>query len=83
MIDPLGPEPVYRQIADEIERQIRAGQLEPNRPIPSEKTIQQEYGVARGTARRAVEELRNRGLVRTVPQRGTFVCPKADWPKAG
>jgi DNA-binding GntR family transcriptional regulator len=32
-----------------------------------------QYGVSRGTARRAVEVLRNEGLVRTIPQRGTYV----------
>lgn len=33
-----------------------------------------EWGVARTTARRAVALLRDRGLVETVPQRGSFVA---------
>ena len=74
MVDPDGPTPVYVQIADIIQRRIEAGELRPNRPIPSELQLQQEFGVARGTARRAVELLRQRGLVFTVPQRGTFVA---------
>ncbi|GAA3254343.1 hypothetical protein GCM10010532_103230 [Dactylosporangium siamense] len=73
MVDPDGPIPVYVQIADIIQQRIEAGELQPNRPIPSELALQQEFGVARGTARRAVELLRDRGLVFTVPQRGTFV----------
>ncbi|MFB9451170.1 GntR family transcriptional regulator [Dactylosporangium vinaceum] len=73
MVDPDGPTPVYVQIADIIQLRIEAGELQPNRPIPSELALQQEFGVARGTARRAVELLRDRGLVFTVPQRGTFV----------
>ncbi|WP_433224305.1 GntR family transcriptional regulator [Dactylosporangium sp. CS-047395] len=73
MVDPDGPTPVYVQIADIIQQRIEAGELQPNRPIPSELALQQEFGVARGTARRAVELLRERGLVFTVPQRGTFV----------
>ena len=73
MVDPDGPTPVYVQIADIIQQRIEAGDLRPNRPIPSELALQQEFGVARGTARRAVELLRERGLVFTVPQRGTFV----------
>ena len=32
-----------------------------------------EYGVAIGTARRAVEELRERDLVVTLPGKGTYV----------
>ncbi|TMR00143.1 GntR family transcriptional regulator [Actinomadura soli] len=33
----------------------------------------QQYGVAIGTARRAIEELRDRGLVVTLASKGTFV----------
>ncbi|MFG1673766.1 GntR family transcriptional regulator [Micromonospora sp. NPDC049282] len=73
MIDPDGPVPVYRQVADVLAARIAAGELVPHRPIPSEAAIVQEFGVARGTARRAVAELRERGLVYTVPQRGTYV----------
>ena len=32
-----------------------------------------EYAVALMTARRAIKDLRDRGLVRTLPSKGTFV----------
>ena len=73
MIDPRGPRPAYLQVADIIAARIEAGELEVDKPIPSEESMRQAYGVARGTVRRAVEELRERGLVYTVPQRGTYV----------
>ncbi|MDG4783405.1 GntR family transcriptional regulator [Micromonospora sp. WMMD961] len=76
MIDPLSPTPMYVQLADVIAKRIEAGELQPRRPIPSESTLQQEYGVARGTVRAAVRLLRERGLVMTVPQRGTYVSDK-------
>ncbi len=76
MIDKLGPTPLYLQVADDVQRQIEAGTLGPNRPIPSESYMSQTYDVSRGTARKAVEELRRRGLVFTVPQRGTYVAPR-------
>ncbi|MFE9189234.1 GntR family transcriptional regulator [Micromonospora sp. NPDC007208] len=76
MIDPLSPTPIYVQLADVIAKRIETGELPPNRPIPSESTLQQEYGVARGTVRAAVRLLRERGLVMTVPQRGTYVTDK-------
>ncbi|MFK3985183.1 GntR family transcriptional regulator [Micromonospora sp. NPDC050397] len=73
MIDPDGPVPVYRQVADVLAARISSGELAAHRPIPSETAIVQEFGIARGTARRAVALLRERGLVYTVPQRGTYV----------
>ena len=75
-IEPDGPVPKYVQLADILERRINDGELQPNRPLPSEKYLMAEYGVARGTARRAVEVLRERDVVFTVPQRGTYVKPK-------
>ncbi len=80
MIDSIeadGPVPKYIQLADILEQRITAGELQPNKPLPSEKFLMAEYGVARGTARRAVEVLRDRDLVFTVPQRGTYVKPKS------
>lgn len=73
MIDPRGPRPAYLQVADIIAARIEAGDIPADKPIPSEESMRQEFGVARGTVRRAVEELRDRGLVYTVPQRGTYV----------
>ena len=76
MIDPLSPTPIHVQLADVIAKRIAEGELPPRRPIPSESTLQQEYGVARGTVRAAVRLLRERGLVVTFTGRGTFVSDK-------
>jgi DNA-binding GntR family transcriptional regulator len=71
--DPLAPVPRYKQIADILRGRIEAGELEVNRPIPSEAQVQQEFGVARETARKAVAILREEGWVVTVPGMGTYV----------
>jgi GntR family transcriptional regulator len=72
-IDRWNPEPVYLQLAAILRGQIQRGELAPRQPLPSESYLVGRYGVARGTARRAVEVLRDEGLVRTIPQRGTYV----------
>lgn len=77
MTDPMNPQPLYEQVADLIAARIEAGELRPRDPIPSELTLQQTYGIARGTARKAVEALRERGLVVTIPQRGSYVADRA------
>jgi GntR family transcriptional regulator len=75
-IDRQGRDPAYLQLADILTEQIRSGALPVGRTIPSEKTLIQDYGLSRGTVRKAVEVLRERQLVDTVPQRGTFVIGK-------
>jgi DNA-binding GntR family transcriptional regulator len=77
-VDHHDPVPVYQQLAAIIRGQIERGELTPRSPIPSESYLQQRYGVARGTARKAVDLLRTEGLVYTVPQRGTYVSERVD-----
>lgn len=81
MINPRAADPPYRQIAAWLRTRIEAGDYPPGEvPLPSEKTLVDMFGVARDTARRAVQALRDEGLVRTVPQRGTYVVPPAERP---
>lgn len=76
MIDPLSPTALYVQLADLLAERIKRGELQPGQPLPSETTLRQEYGVSRGTARAAVRLLRERGLIITIPARGSYVAPK-------
>jgi GntR family transcriptional regulator len=76
-VDPESATPVYLQVAAFIRARIESGELQPDRPVPSESTIEQEYGVARGTARKAIAVLRDEGLVITVKGRGSYVTPES------
>jgi GntR family transcriptional regulator len=71
--DPHGPELVYVLVANDVAAKITSGELISGARLPSEIDLAAEYHVARMTARRAVRELRERGLVRTVIGKGTFV----------
>ncbi|MFI6498564.1 GntR family transcriptional regulator [Nonomuraea typhae] len=79
---PVEYQPMYQRIAAGIIERILAGSLRPNRRIPSEQTLRQQYGVATATVRHAVAYLRDQGWVFTVPYRGTYVSPQETWPKA-
>lgn len=72
-IDQRSPVPAYRQLADILQGQIESGKLPPDSRLPSETTLIQEYGVARGTVRQAIAVLRDRDLVVTVQGRGSYV----------
>jgi GntR family transcriptional regulator len=72
-IDPLGPVPPYQQVAAILEAEIKEGKYKPGSRIPTESELVGRFEIARSTARRAVAQLREAGLVETVPQRGTYV----------
>ena len=73
--DPDAGEPgyIWQAVADHITARIEAGDLPPGARLPGERDLAAEYGVALMTARRALRDLRERGLVRTLPSKGTFV----------
>lgn len=77
-VDPEGRDAPYRQLAGILKARIERGDWEPGRRMASELTLQQEYGLARNTVRRAVALLVAEGLVEVVPQRGTYVLPSRD-----
>jgi GntR family transcriptional regulator len=81
-IRPYAADAPYRQIAAWLRARIEAGEFGPDDPLPSEKNLVGTFGVARETARKAVQVLRDEGIVRTVPQRGTYVVQPADRPRS-
>ncbi|PUU87061.1 MULTISPECIES: GntR family transcriptional regulator [Halanaerobium] len=65
--------PLYIQLKNIIEEKIKEEDLNPGDIIPSEKELQQEFGVSRITVRQAIKELENEGLVKKKQGKGTFV----------
>lgn len=70
--------PLYRQLAGELRRQIGSGEIPVHRPIPSKKTLVQQYGVSPGTVERALDVLKDEGLLETVQGRGLYVTDPRD-----
>lgn len=70
-----GPVPRYAQLAAILRAQIESGELAADRPIPSKRVIKERYGVSGTTTDRAVQVLKDAGLVVTVPGLGLFVLP--------
>src|SRR5437868_2688529 len=73
-----GPITPYRQLAATLKARLLRGDWQPNRPIPSEARLVQEYGLARTTMRRSIKLLVDEGLLFVVPQRGTFVAAPSE-----
>ena len=75
-IDHLTGEPAYLQLARNLREMITSGEIAPRQPMPSIKSVTQQYGVAKGTAEKAFGVLRDEGLVVTVPGRGIYVIDR-------
>ena len=65
--------PLYEQVADYVEAQITSGDLKPGQKFPDMRDLADDWGVAYQTVRRAMRELRERGLVVSRVGKGTFV----------
>lgn len=63
----------YEQLAKILEGKIRSGEFAAGSRLPGEMVLSQEYGVGSNTVRRALDILRDAGLVVTVRARGSFV----------
>jgi DNA-binding GntR family transcriptional regulator len=72
-VDHYAEEPLYRQLAGLLRDRITSGALAPGDWLPSEKRMEQEHGVSRGTVRAALKILAEEGLVTSRSGRGTFV----------
>lgn len=69
-----GPELLYVAVADYLAAQIASGALKVGQRLPSERKLAEMYGVAYMTVRRAMKELRERGVVVSVHGKGTYVA---------
>ena len=66
--------PIYRQLVDKIRTAVRKGELSPGDQLPTVQELADRLGVAKGTIKRAYDELGNMGVLEKVQGRGTFVC---------
>jgi DNA-binding GntR family transcriptional regulator len=87
-----GPLPKYRQLLDILRLQIVSGRLLPDQQLPTEDELSAQYGLSRGTVRKAIEQLEAEHLIHTEQGVGSFVAslhPRAipfhfgDWSATG
>ncbi len=68
--------PIYQQLVDIIESAIKKGELPYGEKLPTVQDMIGQLGVARGTVKRAYDELEVKGLIQKSQGRGTFVSYK-------
>ncbi|MCM2252442.1 MAG: histidine utilization repressor [Ramlibacter sp.] len=66
--------PAYEQVKAFVKKQVNDGAWRPGDAVPSESALQQQFGVSRMTANRAMKELAVEGVVTRVQGSGTVVA---------
>lgn len=69
-----GPGLRYKAVADHIMGLVESGKLQIGARLAAERDLADEYGVSYMTVRRAMKELRERGVVVSVHGKGTFIA---------
>ena len=73
-VNPSLDVPIYQQLVDSIRVAIKNGTLPAGHQLPTVQEMTERLGIARGTIKRAYDELERAGIVDKAQGRGTFVC---------
>lgn len=73
-IDPQLDIPIYQQLVDKIRTAVKMCDLIPGQKLPTVQELSGQLGVAKGTIKRAYDELEHQGVLEKIQGRGTFVC---------
>jgi len=76
-IDPKSALPIYRQITDQIHREIAAGRLAPGDQLPSVRELASQLLLNPNTVARVYRDLERDGVVEMRRGEGTYVSDNA------
>ena len=74
VVSPLNPDPMYKQVTDQIKDAIAAGTLKPETKLPSIREISKELKISIITIKRAYADLEKGGYIFTRSGMGSFVA---------
>jgi len=81
-VDVASRVPIYRQLRDQIRKQIALGRLQPEDQLPSVRELSRTLVVNPNTIARVYTELEREGVLNTRPGLGVFVAtPSSDLTK--
>ena len=73
-LSPSHPDPMYKQVTDQIKDAIASGDLEPNERLPSVRELAEALNVSAITIKRAYLDLETDGYILTRAGLGSFVA---------
>lgn len=74
VLSKLNPDPMYKQVKDQIKDAISAGDLQENEKLPSIREMSKELNISLITTKRAYADLEHEGFIYTRAGMGSFVA---------
>lgn len=75
-LDVTSSTPLYLQLTAKLTRAIHAGKWQASEALPSERSLAEHLSISRVTARKALELLRQQGLIGRHHGSGSFITPQ-------
>lgn len=72
-IDIMSRKPVYEQLVEQIERLVLTGLMTAGDKLPSVRNMSVDLSINPNTIQKAYAELERRGVINSVPGRGSFI----------
>ena len=79
MPSPLN-KPLYLKIKEDILQKLEENLLKPGDKLPTEHQLMEQYHVSRITVSKALNELKNQGVIVRFPNKGTFISDAVSFP---
>jgi len=78
--DPQDSTPIYLQLARKLGQSVREGRFKPDEALPSERSLSEGLQLSRATARNAIDQLVEQGLVIRKRGSGNYIAPRLEQP---
>lgn len=72
--------PLYMQLARKLAQDVRDGRYQADQALPSERMLSEQLAVSRVTARKAIDQLVEQGLVVRRRGSGNYIAPRIEQP---
>ncbi|MEP7102899.1 MAG: GntR family transcriptional regulator [Burkholderiales bacterium] len=73
--------PLYLQLARKLGQAIREGRFQADEALPSERVLSEAVDVSRVTARKAIDQLEEQGLIVRRRGSGNYIAPRIEQPQ--
>jgi GntR family transcriptional regulator len=74
VLSPSHPDPMYKQVTDQIKNAVAAGELKPGDKLPSNREMAEALKISAITIKRAYFDLEGEGYILTRPGLGSFIA---------